>query len=154
MYIRRLIVQERVEDLQLGVESYQKQINLTVPQLTCTDPEVTSQYVHVQSPFGFTYLNDERQLRFMRNDEIHKFCDSTLKSVRDGLVKRLQDIKNEFKKGHHGKKGQQGTPGTSIRWNNSVQRQVRQFVRKIEERLNRRDQIRRLESYIGARPAS
>ena len=86
MHIRRLIVQERVEDLQLGVESYQEKLNLTKPQLICPDPEIESQYVHVQRPFGFTYLNDERQLRFMRYDEIHKFCDATLKSVRDGLV--------------------------------------------------------------------
>ena len=149
MYIRRLIVQERVEDLQLGVESYQVKLNLTKPDLTCPDPEVKSQYVHIQKPFGFTYLNDERKLRFMRYNEIHMFSDATLKAKRDGLVKRLQDIKN-FKLSHQ---GQQGTQGQTVRWNNSVQRQVRQFVRKIEERLNRRDQIRRLESYIGARPA-
>ena len=31
LFIRRLIVQERVEDLQLGVESYQQKINLTKP---------------------------------------------------------------------------------------------------------------------------
>ena len=106
--------------------------------------------MHVSKPFGFTYLNDKRHLRFMQYNEIHKFCDATLKDVRDGLVKRLQDIKNEFKKKPHGSKGQ---PGTTSRWNSSVQRQVRQFVHRIEERLYRRDQIRRLESYLGARPA-
>ena len=88
IYIRRLIVQERVENLQLGVESYQVKLNLTKPQLTCPDIEEMSQYVHVPKPFGFTYLNDERKLRFMRYDELHKFCNSTLKSIRDGLVKR------------------------------------------------------------------
>jgi hypothetical protein len=31
LFIRRLIVQERVEDLQLGVEIYQQKINLTKP---------------------------------------------------------------------------------------------------------------------------
>ncbi|GKB47088.1 hypothetical protein Tco_0897841, partial [Tanacetum coccineum] len=31
MYIRRVVIQERVEDLQLGVESYQKKINHSRP---------------------------------------------------------------------------------------------------------------------------
>ncbi|GJZ99143.1 hypothetical protein Tco_0671694 [Tanacetum coccineum] len=31
MYTRRIVIQERVEDLQLVVESYQKKINLTKP---------------------------------------------------------------------------------------------------------------------------
>ena len=34
LYIRRLIIQERVEYLQLGVESYQRQLNLIKPQLS------------------------------------------------------------------------------------------------------------------------
>ncbi|GKD41937.1 hypothetical protein Tco_1266582 [Tanacetum coccineum] len=29
MYTRRIVIQRRVEDLQLGVESYQKKLNLT-----------------------------------------------------------------------------------------------------------------------------
>ncbi|GKA25344.1 hypothetical protein Tco_0711453 [Tanacetum coccineum] len=31
MYTRRIIIQRRVEDLQLGVKSYQKKLNLTKP---------------------------------------------------------------------------------------------------------------------------
>ena len=77
----------------------------------------------------------------MRLDELHKFCDSTLKTVRDGLVKRLQDNKRKMSKGE------------SPRWKSSSRRQVRNFVVKIEERLFRREQIRRLESYIGVRPS-
>ncbi|GKA17388.1 hypothetical protein Tco_0697225 [Tanacetum coccineum] len=34
MYTRSLVIQKRVEDLQLGVESYQKKINVTKPDIT------------------------------------------------------------------------------------------------------------------------
>ncbi|GJY81449.1 hypothetical protein Tco_0494200 [Tanacetum coccineum] len=34
MYTRRIVIQERVEDLQLAIESYQKKINLTRPDIT------------------------------------------------------------------------------------------------------------------------
>ncbi|GJX41419.1 hypothetical protein Tco_0256409 [Tanacetum coccineum] len=37
MYTRRIVIQERVEDLQLAVESYQKKINLTRPDTTRPD---------------------------------------------------------------------------------------------------------------------
>ena len=77
----------------------------------------------------------------MRFDEVHKFCDVTLKSVRDGLVKRLNDDRRKIAKGEQ------------PRWKSSSRRQVRNFVLKIEERLFRREQIRRLESYIGVRPS-
>ena len=77
----------------------------------------------------------------MRFDEIHKFYDVTLQKVRDGLVERLTDDLNKLKE------------GKSTRWNSSTRRMVRNFIHGIEERLNRREQMRRLESYIGVRPS-
>lgn len=138
LFIRRLIVQERVEDLQLGVESYQQKINLTKPQFTFDGIYQTSQYTLIQKPsFGFTYINSKKLQSFMRLDEIHKFCDVTLKTVRDGLVKRLNDDRRKIAKGE------------ATRWKSNSRRQVRNFFHKIEERLFLREQIRRLESYIG-----
>nr|GFC39976.1 hypothetical protein [Tanacetum cinerariifolium] len=37
MFIRILVIQKRVEDLQLGVKSYQKKINVTKPETTIPD---------------------------------------------------------------------------------------------------------------------
>ncbi|GKD70533.1 hypothetical protein Tco_1324623 [Tanacetum coccineum] len=37
MYTRRIVIQERVEDLQLAVKSYQKKINLTKPDTYRSD---------------------------------------------------------------------------------------------------------------------
>nr|GEV33494.1 hypothetical protein [Tanacetum cinerariifolium] len=39
MFTRRIVVQKYVEDLQLGVESYQKKINLTRPETYHSDPK-------------------------------------------------------------------------------------------------------------------
>ena len=77
----------------------------------------------------------------MRLDKLHKFCDHMLKTVHDGLVKRLNDDRRKVSKGE------------PARWNSSSRRQVRNFFTKIEERLYCREQIRRLESYIGVRPS-
>ena len=109
MYIRQLIIRERVEDLQLGVESYQNHLNLTKPQLMIEELHDASQLMILQQPkFGVTYLNSKNQLRFMRFDELHKFCDVTLQRVRDGLVERLTDDLNKVKEGKH------------TRWNSST----------------------------------
>ncbi|GJX85371.1 hypothetical protein Tco_0421054 [Tanacetum coccineum] len=37
MFTRRIVIQERMEDLQLAIESYQKKINLTKPDTYCSD---------------------------------------------------------------------------------------------------------------------
>ena len=57
IFIRSVIVKERVEDLQLGVESYQRQLNLTAPNLTdVPNIDKLSQYTLIKQPdFGFIY---------------------------------------------------------------------------------------------------
>ena len=100
------------------------------------------QIVH-DNGLGFIYKSATGRLNCMRYNELNKYCDMTLKTVPDNLVHRLIDL--HFKK----------IPSKEdrVNWNSSAKRQVRKFVHKIEERLNRRDQIRRLESYIGAKPS-
>ncbi|GJR86469.1 hypothetical protein Tco_0210480 [Tanacetum coccineum] len=50
MFTRSLIIQKRVEDLQLGVESYQKKINVTRPQTTISDIRKRDPYTSYQDP--------------------------------------------------------------------------------------------------------
>ncbi|GJZ22425.1 hypothetical protein Tco_0559464 [Tanacetum coccineum] len=66
MFTRSVVIQRRVEDLQLGVESYQKKLNLTKPDT------------------------------LMRIDELHKFSDGTLDDVRTALNDRLKGIRMEY----------------------------------------------------------
>ncbi|GKC70484.1 hypothetical protein Tco_1116367 [Tanacetum coccineum] len=62
LFIRRIVLIKRVEDVQLRVKSFQTKINIIRPQVRCAN------------------LDD---------DEIYKFSDGTLKPVRDILNSRL-----------------------------------------------------------------
>nr|GEV03402.1 hypothetical protein [Tanacetum cinerariifolium] len=76
---RSIVIKKRVEDLQLGVESYQKRLNLTKPD---------------------TYRPDlkrkDKKNKLMRIDELHKFSDGTLNDVRNALDDRLKGIRMQY----------------------------------------------------------
>ncbi|GKE49844.1 hypothetical protein Tco_1481102 [Tanacetum coccineum] len=50
MFTRSLVIQKRVEDLQLGVESYQKKINITKPETTKPEIKKRDPYTPYQDP--------------------------------------------------------------------------------------------------------
>ncbi|GKF71849.1 hypothetical protein Tco_0207963, partial [Tanacetum coccineum] len=55
MYTRRIVIQERVEDLQLAVKSYQKKINLTRPDTTQPDLRKMTPYIDYPDVQGIIY---------------------------------------------------------------------------------------------------
>nr|GEZ15250.1 retrovirus-related Pol polyprotein from transposon TNT 1-94 [Tanacetum cinerariifolium] len=65
-----VVILKRVEDLQLGVKSYQKKLNITRPE---------------------TFRNG-----LMRLDELYKFCDGTLSSVRRVLYDIASSLKIDY----------------------------------------------------------
>nr|GEV72375.1 hypothetical protein [Tanacetum cinerariifolium] len=71
MCTRSIVIQRRMEDLQLGVKSYQKRLNLTKPG---------------------TYRSDLKR----RIDELHKFSDGTLNDVRNALDDHLKGIRMQY----------------------------------------------------------
>nr|GEY82006.1 hypothetical protein [Tanacetum cinerariifolium] len=52
MFTRSLIIKRRVEDLQLGVESYQKKLNITAPQQNFPKIEFKELYTPSNKPPG------------------------------------------------------------------------------------------------------
>nr|GEW89230.1 putative reverse transcriptase domain-containing protein [Tanacetum cinerariifolium] len=68
-------------DLQLGVESYQKKLNLTKPDMYRSDLKHKKAYTAYSNPRGFIYQNKDKQNRLMRIDELHKFSDGTLNDL-------------------------------------------------------------------------
>ncbi|GJY83735.1 hypothetical protein Tco_0497111 [Tanacetum coccineum] len=82
MFTRSIVNQSRVEDLQLGVKSYQKKPNLTKPDTYRSDLKRREAYTAYSNPRGFIYQNKDKKNRLMRIDELHKFCDSILNDVR------------------------------------------------------------------------
>ncbi|GJX26117.1 hypothetical protein Tco_0232413 [Tanacetum coccineum] len=88
-----LLVQgKRMEDLQLGVESYQKKLNLTKPDTYRSDLKRRETYSAYSNPRGFIYQNKDKNNRLMRIDKLHKFSDCTLNDVRTALDDRLKGI--------------------------------------------------------------
>ncbi|GJU41386.1 hypothetical protein Tco_1194343 [Tanacetum coccineum] len=85
MITRSLIIKRRVEDLQLGIESYQKKLNITKPQKTFPGIEFKELYTPSFDPPGVIYEDLNKQKRVLRADELYKFSDGTLKTVRDEL---------------------------------------------------------------------
>nr|GFB69071.1 hypothetical protein [Tanacetum cinerariifolium] len=82
----------RVEDLQLGVKSYQKKLNLTKPDTYRSDLKRKEAYIAYSNLRGFIYQNKDKKNRLMRIDELHKFSDGTLTDVRTALDDRIKRI--------------------------------------------------------------
>ncbi|GKE82161.1 hypothetical protein Tco_1552161, partial [Tanacetum coccineum] len=67
-FTRRVVILKRVEDLQLGVESYQKNLNITKPET----------------------------FRLMHSDELYKFSDGTLISIRSVLHDIASNLRMDY----------------------------------------------------------
>nr|GFA94757.1 hypothetical protein [Tanacetum cinerariifolium] len=96
MFTRSIVIQRRVEDLQLGVESYQKRLNLTKPDTYRSDLKRREAYTAYSYPKGFIYQNKDKKNRLMRIDELHKFSDGMLNDVRNALDDRLKGIRMQY----------------------------------------------------------
>ncbi|GJV43892.1 putative reverse transcriptase domain-containing protein [Tanacetum coccineum] len=92
MFTKSVVIQRRVEDLQLGVESYQKELNLIKPDTYISNLRRRDAYTPYSDPRGFNYQNKDKKNRLMRIDELHKFSDGTLGDVRTALNDRLKGI--------------------------------------------------------------
>ncbi|GJX62144.1 hypothetical protein Tco_0295044 [Tanacetum coccineum] len=85
MFTRRIVILKRVEDLQLGVKSYQKKLNITKPETYRFDISKRTPYTAYNNPQGIIYVYKFKRNRLMRSDELYKFSNGTLTSVRSVL---------------------------------------------------------------------
>ncbi|GJW57457.1 hypothetical protein Tco_0104188 [Tanacetum coccineum] len=88
MFTRRVVILKRVEDLQLGVKSNQKKLNSTRPETFRPDITKMTPYTAYNDPQGIIYQDKFQRNRLMHLDELYKFYDGTLSSIR----KVLHDI--------------------------------------------------------------
>ncbi|GKF22122.1 hypothetical protein Tco_0074444, partial [Tanacetum coccineum] len=96
MFTRSVVLKRHVEDLQLGVESCQKKLNLTRPDTYISDLKRKTPYTAYFNPKGFIYQNKDKKNRLMRINELHKFSNSTLNDVRYALDDILKQIRMEY----------------------------------------------------------
>ncbi|GKB26789.1 hypothetical protein Tco_0866190 [Tanacetum coccineum] len=94
--IEDMLILIRVEDLQLGVKSYQKKINVTRPETTRPNIKKRDPYTSYQDPQGFIYVDNQGRNRLMRSDELYKFSDGTLTRLRTSFDDITKNIHMEY----------------------------------------------------------
>nr|GEV41281.1 retrotransposon protein, putative, unclassified [Tanacetum cinerariifolium] len=96
MFTRWIIIQRRVEDLQLGVKSYQKKLNLTKPDTFRLNLRNMTTNTTYSDPKGVIYKDQNDRNRLMRTDEDYKFNDGTLNDVWTALNDIAKRIRMEY----------------------------------------------------------
>nr|GFA42468.1 hypothetical protein [Tanacetum cinerariifolium] len=136
MFTRSIVIQWRVKDLQLGVESYQKRLNLTKPDTYRSDLKRREVYTAYSNQRGFIYQNKDKKNRLMRIDELHKFSDGMLNDVRNALDDRLKGIRMQY------------LPHTI--WRRGDKDRAAAIIQEIDKMLKTRRIMRSLEKFVGA----
>nr|GEW67795.1 hypothetical protein [Tanacetum cinerariifolium] len=96
MFTKSIVIQRRVEDLQMGVKSYQKKLNLTKSDSYRSDLKCKEAYTAYSNLWGFIYQNKDKKNRLIRIDELHKFSDGMLTDVRTAQDDRLKGIRMQY----------------------------------------------------------
>ncbi|GJU42174.1 hypothetical protein Tco_1195131 [Tanacetum coccineum] len=137
MFTRRVVILKRVEDLQLGVESYQDKLNITMPETFRSDISKMTPYTAYNNPQGIIYQDKFKRNRLMRFDELYKFCDGTLSFVR----RVLHDIASSLEMDYLPKRS----------WSKLDRKRSRIMIKAIDQQLFERMLMRNLEKFIGGR---
>ncbi|GJR57326.1 hypothetical protein Tco_1499488 [Tanacetum coccineum] len=141
LWTRNIVIRKRVEDLQLGVESYQTKLNLEQPNWDASDFLFKEDYTIVNKPRAVIYRDRDDNKKMMRINEVHKFSDGTLMRIRDKLDFMVKDFRLfKFNKGMENRK-----------WTEDDKRRSEDFIEVIERRLKIRRIFRSLESFVGGR---
>ncbi|GJT78531.1 hypothetical protein Tco_1045256 [Tanacetum coccineum] len=93
LWIRNLVIRQRVEDFQLGIKSYQTQLNLTKPRWEATGLEFMHDYKILDSPRAVLFRDKYGMHMLMRFNEIHKFSDDTLQQIDEALDYWVKEFK-------------------------------------------------------------
>ncbi|GKA04874.1 hypothetical protein Tco_0683994 [Tanacetum coccineum] len=121
--IEDMLLLARVEDLQLGVESYQKKLNLTKPRTQ--DVDMSHRPTDVLS---------------CRADELHKFSDGTLISLCDTLDQMLHELYLGY-----------NIAMRRRIWSRLDQQRTRIMIKAINQKLLDRQIMRSLEKFVSGR---
>ncbi|GJW81580.1 hypothetical protein Tco_0145555 [Tanacetum coccineum] len=133
-----LLVQERVEDLQLGIESYQKKINLIKPNTYRSDIKRMTLYTAYPDIQGIIYEDEINRNCLMRTDELHKFSDGTLNHVRTALNNIATGLELDYL--------------PKRKWSKQEKQRACVMINAVDKKLRDRRLMRNLEKFVGGRP--
>ncbi|GKA13665.1 hypothetical protein Tco_0693311, partial [Tanacetum coccineum] len=137
MFTRRVVILKRVEDLQLGVESYQKKLNLTRSETFRSDISKITPYTAYNNSQRIMYQDKFKRNRLMRFDELYNFCDSTISYVQ----RVLNDIASILEMDYLPK----------IAWSKLDKKRSRIMIKAINHQLFEIRLMRNPENFVGGR---
>nr|GEV02525.1 hypothetical protein [Tanacetum cinerariifolium] len=135
-----IVNKSRVEDVQLGVESYQTKLNITCPYVRSDGLDAKEPYTIFHKPIGVVHLNKDTKKYLMRANEVYKFGDGTLKKVRNELDFMLKNFKLGYNK---------WMPTRA--WSDKDKRRTTYMLEKIGETLLTRRIMRSLKCYVSGK---
>ncbi|GJW73335.1 hypothetical protein Tco_0132705 [Tanacetum coccineum] len=137
MFTRRIVIQRRVEGIQLGVESYQKKLNLTKPNIFRSNLRNKTTYTAYSDQKGVIYKDQNNRNRLMHADELHKFSYGTLNDVQTALNDIAKGIRMEYP--------------PKRKWSGLDKQRARVMVQDIDKQLYERRLMRNLKKFVGGR---
>ncbi|GJW53670.1 hypothetical protein Tco_0097755 [Tanacetum coccineum] len=137
MFTRRVIILKRVKDLQLGVESYQKKLNITKPKTFRSDISKRTPYTTYNNPQGIIYVDKFKRNRLMRLDKLYKFSDGALTFVQSFLHHIASNLRMDY--------------FPKRRWSNFDKQRSRIMIKEIDKLQLERRVMRNLEKFVGGR---
>ncbi|GJU79081.1 hypothetical protein Tco_1276151 [Tanacetum coccineum] len=124
LWIRNIVIRKCMEDLQLGIESYQTKLNLTQPNWDASDFFFKEDYTIVSKPRVVIYRDKNDQKKMMRESEVHKFSDGTLTRV----LEKLEHMVTDFRLFKY-------NPGMENRiWSEDDKRRSKEFMEVIKSK--------------------
>ncbi|GKA12450.1 hypothetical protein Tco_0691996 [Tanacetum coccineum] len=136
MFIKITMIKNKIEDIQLGVESYQRTLNLTKPTMFFEGIDQRIPFTMTAMYKVVVYLNQ------YNIKSLIKLSDGTLVKIQENLIDMLS--KNKLGNGNKRLKGRDQTDYDV--------KSSREMLKKIDEVLRHIEQLRRLEEYVGGRP--
>nr|GFA20301.1 hypothetical protein [Tanacetum cinerariifolium] len=128
----------QVEDLELGVKSYQKKLNLTKPDTYISNLKNKTAYTSHSDPHGIIYMDSFKRKRLMHTDELYKVSDGTLNDVRTALHDITMRLRMDYL--------------PMRRWSNLDKKRARVMLQDIDKQLYQIRLMRNLEKFVGERP--
>ncbi|GJV76978.1 hypothetical protein Tco_1508562 [Tanacetum coccineum] len=124
-----LLVQKKLSNLEKDV-IYHLNVALRMFDITKMTP-----YTAYNNPLGIIYKDKFKRNRLMSSDELYKFCDGTLTSVR----RDLHDITSSLEMDYLPKR----------RWSKLDRKRSRIMIKAIDQELFERRLMRNLEKFVG-----
>nr|GEU61923.1 hypothetical protein [Tanacetum cinerariifolium] len=141
LWTRHLVIRQRVEDFQLGIKSYQTQLNLTKPRWDAMSFKYKHDFTVIDSLRAITFRDKYEVQMIMQFNEIHKFSDGTLHQIDEALDYRVKEFKvNRMNLGLN-----------IMFWIRKDVDRSKEFMFAIQKRLRTSRIFRKLKTFVGGR---